>query len=73
MSREPSPRADGLRALREARFERMQAQKRELDARDAAAAAAAQESTPAAAAKRSQPKKRRAAKKRRGRGTDSRS
>ncbi|MCW2195066.1 sRNA-binding protein [Bradyrhizobium elkanii] len=65
MGREPSPRADALRAQREARFERMQAQKRELDARDAAAAAAAKESTPMPAAKRSPAKKRSAAKKRR--------
>ncbi|MHC2251004.1 hypothetical protein [Bradyrhizobium embrapense] len=71
MSREPSPRADALRAQREARWERMQAQKRELDALDAAAAA--KDAPPAPAAKRAPPKKRHAAKKRRSRGTQNRS
>lgn len=63
MSREPTTRADALRAPREANWERNQTLKRELDARDAAAAAAGKE--PAPAAKRSPPKKRRLAKRKR--------
>ncbi|MCP1852832.1 hypothetical protein J2R80_006655 [Bradyrhizobium sp. USDA 4541] len=71
MSKEPTTRADGLRAFREANWERNQALKRELDARDAAAAAKDAPTTPAA--KRSQPKNRRTTKKKRSRAAQNRS
>lgn len=70
MPKDPSPRADALRAQREARHERMQALKRELDAKDAAAAKGTTVSPPAA--KRS-PAKTRRAKGRRSRGKGNRS
>ncbi|MGY4224371.1 hypothetical protein ACVMIH_001732 [Bradyrhizobium sp. USDA 4503] len=60
MSKEPTTRADGLRAFREANWERNQALKRQLDARDAAAAA--KDAPPAPVAKRSRPRKRRVTK-----------
>ncbi|WP_454629583.1 hypothetical protein [Bradyrhizobium cenepequi] len=72
MPRDPSPRADMLHAQREAKYARMQALKRELDARDAAVAAK-KEAAPAPTAKRSPAKKRRAKKGRRSRASQNRS
>ncbi|TAI67601.1 hypothetical protein [Bradyrhizobium sp. Leo170] len=63
MSKEPSPRADQLRAMREARYYRNQELMREQEARDAAAAK--KEAAPVLGMKR--PTKKRKAAKGRGR------